>query len=133
MDTSYTSAVKVKGKLFLMRLDQILNSKHPLYRLAEAINWKSFGTDFGKLYSEEQRHPAKPTRLMVGLQYLKHTFDLSDEEVVSQWVENPYWQCQKGILLKLGGYQIELSLYISTLISPLPSLFSTLRLKVQAE
>ena len=36
--------------------------------------------------------PGKPTRLMVGLHYLKHTYNLSDEEVVSQWLENPYWQ-----------------------------------------
>lgn len=29
---------------------------------------------------------------MVGLQLLKHTSNLSDEEVVAVWVENPYWQ-----------------------------------------
>ena len=29
---------------------------------------------------------------MVGLHYLKHAFGLSDELVVQQWVENPYWQ-----------------------------------------
>ncbi len=29
---------------------------------------------------------------MVGLHYLKHTYNLSDEEVVAQWLENPYWQ-----------------------------------------
>jgi IS5 family transposase len=29
---------------------------------------------------------------MVGLNYLKHTFNLSDEEVVERWIENPYWQ-----------------------------------------
>ncbi len=29
---------------------------------------------------------------MVGLHYLKHVFDRSDEEVVQGWVENPYWQ-----------------------------------------
>jgi len=29
---------------------------------------------------------------MVGLHYLKHTFDKSDEAVVNCWVENPYWQ-----------------------------------------
>jgi IS5 family transposase len=29
---------------------------------------------------------------MVGLQYLKYTFDLSDEELVMRWLENPYWQ-----------------------------------------
>ncbi|MBC8554057.1 MAG: IS5 family transposase, partial [Candidatus Brocadiales bacterium] len=36
--------------------------------------------------------PGKPTRLMVGLHYLKHTYNLSDDEVVLQWLENPYWQ-----------------------------------------
>ena len=29
---------------------------------------------------------------MVGLQLLKHTCNVSDEEVVATWVENPYWQ-----------------------------------------
>jgi hypothetical protein len=28
--------------------------------------------------------------------YLQHAFDLSDEEVVWQWVENPYWQVFTG-------------------------------------
>ncbi len=29
---------------------------------------------------------------MVGLSYLQHTFNLSDEAVVQRWIENPYWQ-----------------------------------------
>ena len=29
---------------------------------------------------------------MVGLHYLKYTFNESDESVVDRWVENPYWQ-----------------------------------------
>jgi IS5 family transposase len=29
---------------------------------------------------------------MVGLHYLKHAFNLSDEQVVMHWAENPYWQ-----------------------------------------
>ena len=29
---------------------------------------------------------------MVGLLYLKHAFDESDESLVARWVENPYWQ-----------------------------------------
>jgi IS5 family transposase len=33
---------------------------------------------------------------MVGLHYLKHTYDLSDEEVIAQWAENPYWQDLSG-------------------------------------
>ena len=46
---------------------------------------------FGALYSEEGR-PGIPIRLMVGLHYLKHAFNESDETVVGRWVENPYWQ-----------------------------------------
>ena len=33
-----------------------------------------------------------PTRLMAGLAILKHTFNLSDEELCARWVENPYFQ-----------------------------------------
>jgi IS5 family transposase len=44
------------------------------------------------MYSPDQGAPAKPIGLMVGLHYLKHAFDLSDEEVVAYWIENPYWQ-----------------------------------------
>lgn len=29
---------------------------------------------------------------MAGLAILKHTFDLSDEELCARWVENPYFQ-----------------------------------------
>src|SRR5207245_6539702 len=29
---------------------------------------------------------------LVGLHYLKHAYDESDESVVEKWVENPYWQ-----------------------------------------
>ena len=46
---------------------------------------------FGGFYAEEGR-PGIPIRLMVGLHYLKHTFNESDESVVARWVENPYWQ-----------------------------------------
>jgi len=33
---------------------------------------------------------------MVALHYLKYQHDLSDEVVVGQWVENPYWQHFSG-------------------------------------
>jgi len=36
--------------------------------------------------------PAKSVRLMVALHYLKYMKDLSDEVLVEQWIENPYWQ-----------------------------------------
>lgn len=81
-----------QGKLFRSRLELICNHSDPLYRLAVAIDWKTFDDAFGNLYVEGKGRPAKPTRLMVGLHYLKHTYNFSDEEVVTQWVQNPYWQ-----------------------------------------
>lgn len=81
-----------QGELYSVRLDFLCKENHPLARLSKVIAWSQFDETFGSLYAEGQGRPAKPTRLMVGLHYLKHAFDLSDEEVVSQWVENPYWQ-----------------------------------------
>jgi len=81
-----------QAMLFTSRLDQILNDKHPLFKLAKTIDWSEFDNAFGKLYDPGFGRPAKPTRLMVGLHYLKYTYNLSDEAVVEMWIENPYWQ-----------------------------------------
>ena len=72
-------------------MENILNRRHELYRLAGWINWEVFEQEFGRLYSENGR-PGTPIRLLVGLTYLQHAFKLSDEEVVARWVENPYYQ-----------------------------------------
>ena len=77
--------------LFRARLDQILNREHPLFVLANQIDWTVFDKKFGSLYSERGR-PGKPTRLLVGLHYLKHAFNESDESVVARLLENGYWQ-----------------------------------------
>lgn len=77
--------------LFRMRLEQMLDQRHALYRLAGTIDWTAVEARFGGLYAEEGR-PGIPIRLMVGLHYLKHAFNESDESVVARWVENPYWQ-----------------------------------------
>lgn len=79
-------------ELFKTPLTRIINIKHPLYILAVKIQWSEFDKAFGPLYCEGKGRPGNPTRLMVGLHYLKHTYNLSDEEVVLQWLENPYWQ-----------------------------------------
>ncbi len=75
-----------------IRLALIISHEHPLYRLAEAIDWSRFESEFGVLYAEDVGRPGLPTRLMVGLHYLKYLFDESDESVVEKFVENPYWQ-----------------------------------------
>ena len=82
--------------LFQAHFDQLLNPAHPLIKLARQIKWQKFDEEFGSLYCPDNGAPAKATRLMVGLHYLKHTFNESDESVVLKWVENPYWQAFCG-------------------------------------
>ena len=81
-----------RNDLFRERLDAMINMSHPLVKLSRVVGWSRFDAAFGGFYRPVGR-PAKPTRLMVGLQYPKHVHcDLSDEETVERWVENPYWQ-----------------------------------------
>ena len=80
---------------FYSTFEEQLSHKHPLYILANQINWQIFGEAFAKHYSDEGR-PAKPIRLMVSLLMLKHIRNLSDESVVEQWMENIYYQYFSG-------------------------------------
>ncbi len=73
--------------LFRHRLENILDQRHELFRLAGIMGWERFDETFGALYC-----PGNAIRLMVELEYLKHVHDLSEEAVVARWVENPYWQ-----------------------------------------
>jgi IS5 family transposase len=80
---------------FYSTFEEQLSRSHPLYMLANQINWNIFEEAFAKLYSEEGR-PAKPIRLMVSLIILKHIRNISDESVVEQWTENCYYQYFSG-------------------------------------
>lgn len=78
--------------MFRSRLSQILNKSHPLYLVAHKIDWSFFEKEYGSTYVENEGRPGNPIRLMVGLHYLKHTFNESDESVLDRFLENPYWQ-----------------------------------------
>jgi len=78
--------------LFRQELANIINLRHALVQLSQQIDWQSCESRFGDLYAAGVGRPGHPIRLMVGLQLLKHTCNVSDEEVVATWVENPYWQ-----------------------------------------
>ena len=78
--------------LFINRLDELINLKHPLVRLAGLIDWPEIESTFASSFTSGRGRPALPPRLVAGLLYLQHTFDASDEAVVNTWVENPYWQ-----------------------------------------
>ena len=73
-------------------LESTLNHKHPLFILANKIDWEMFEREFSPLYCPDNGRPVKHIRLMVGLLILKHIRDFSDESVVEQWSENNYYQ-----------------------------------------
>src|SRR3979409_1221373 len=91
-----------QGDLYQRRLSTLLDQSHPLKVLAEALDWEFFEREFGALYVERKGRPGLPMRLLVGLHYLKHLYDVSDESAVAGFVENPYWQyfCGEGFFVQ---------------------------------
>ncbi len=81
-----------QNDLFKARLDEIVDLGHPLAKLAATVDWRFLEERFGAVYTDKPGQPPLPTRLMAGLSILKHTHDLSDEELCARWVENPYYQ-----------------------------------------
>jgi Transposase domain (DUF772) len=72
---------------FKARLDQIVDMGHPLAKLSGTIDWRFLEQRFGAVYSGKPGQPPLPTRLMAGLSILKHTHNLSDEELCARWLE----------------------------------------------
>ena len=83
---------KREQDLFRLELVNLVDPEHVLVKLSDQMEWSAFASEFGPLYAEGKGRPGIAIRLMVGLHYLKHAFNLSDEAVVARWVENPYWQ-----------------------------------------
>ena len=82
--------------LFGTDLLQQLDEHDPLLQLAAVIPWSEFEQELAKHYTPDIGRPAKPIRLMVGLQLLKYIENLSDEKVVVQFKRNPYYQAFCG-------------------------------------
>lgn len=80
-----------QASIFKTALKQVINPRHELVRLADLVPWREFEKNFKKLYSHTGV-PAKPIRLMAGLLILKQLCKLSDENVVKEWEQNPYFQ-----------------------------------------
>jgi len=107
---------------FRSRLEQMIDLRHPLAVLAQRMPWTQIETALAPSFAHREREgqvvededlfgpnlqvvgagisaagrPRLPIRLMVSLLYLKHAFDLSDEEVVERWAENVVWQYFSG-------------------------------------
>ncbi|MGE0315540.1 MAG: IS5 family transposase [Lautropia sp.] len=82
--------------IFRQPLIELLNPKHELVRLADAMDWALIERSFGSHFSSATGRPALPPRLVAGLLYLQHAYDCSDEIVVNTWIENSYWQYYTG-------------------------------------
>jgi IS5 family transposase len=71
-------------------LHTCLNRQHPLCQLLEQMDWTQLTeADFWPL---QQDCPGISLRWMVSLLYLKRLYNLSDADLLAQWIENPYWQ-----------------------------------------
>ena len=107
---------------FRARLDQMIDLRHPLAVLANRLPWAQIESVLAPAFARRNRQgqaiansdlfgtslqiagagisaagrPRVPIRLMAALLYLKHAFNLSDEELVTRWSENVVWQYFSG-------------------------------------
>ena len=107
---------------FRARLDQMIDLRHPLAALSNRIPWQQLETVLAPAFERSARpgqsraeldlfgpslqiagagvspagRPRLSIRLMASLLYLKHAFNLSDEELVERWAENVVWQYFSG-------------------------------------
>lgn len=108
---------------FRARLDQMIDLRHPLAVLAQRMPWAQLEAALAPAFARRDRpgkaipgsdlfgttleiagagvsaagRPRLPIRLMAALLYLKHAFNLSDEELVVRWSENVVWQYFSGL------------------------------------
>ena len=108
---------------FRSRLDSMIDMRHPLAVLATRMPWAEIEAALAPAFAHKDRkgdvvegadlfgataelvgagvsargRRRLPIRLMVSLLYLKHAFNLSDEELVQRWSENVQWQFFSGM------------------------------------
>jgi IS5 family transposase len=108
---------------FRARIDAMINLSDPLAVLAQRLPWGRIEASLAAKFERQERagqilegcdmfgptlvlegagtsnagRPKLPIRLMASLVYLKHSFNLSDEELVVRWSENVLWQFFSGM------------------------------------
>lgn len=96
MMTKTSHEIGVQGNLFKPLLRDIVSARHSMVKLADAIDWQSFEEGLASSFCGDNGRPSCPVRLMVGLHYLKYASGMSDDGVLDEWLENPYWQYFTG-------------------------------------
>ena len=94
-----TENEKNQGDLFRVMLRDVVDRKHPLVILANSINWDFIEKKLAPLFCTNNGRPALAVRMITGLLYLKNAYNLGDEALLENWLENPYWQYFTGGVL----------------------------------
>ena len=92
MMTKTDTSKPVQSDLFKVMLRDLVARGHELVLLRDAIDWQRFEKALGPAYCSDNGRPSIPVRMMAGLTFLKYMFGLSDQDVLDNWCENPYWQ-----------------------------------------
>ena len=108
---------------FRARLDAMIDLRHPLAVLATRLPWSQLEAELPPIWRRELRdgvlpegedlfgsggvlvaaglsyagRARLPLRLMCSLLYLKHAFNLSDEQTCERWAESVVWQYFSGL------------------------------------
>jgi len=69
-----------------------LRSDNRWVKLAELIPWDELGAVYNRQLNSRMGAPSTPSRVVIGALILKHMKKLSDEEVIEDIRENPYYQ-----------------------------------------
>ncbi len=96
MMTKSSRSEEIQSHLFKPLLRDIVSPRHAMVKLADAIDWQSFDDGLQECFCADNGRPSSPVRLMVGLHYLKYASGMSDDAVLEEWLENPYWQYLTG-------------------------------------
>jgi hypothetical protein len=90
---SYKSKDRQTGNLFseLLPFGGKLSMENRWIKLHDLIPWKELEGIYGKYFSHLGRR-GKDSQLINGLLIVKHKMGMSDEELVQQFLENPYIQ-----------------------------------------
>jgi len=69
-----------------------LSANNRWVKLSEIIPWDELGAVYNKQLNSRMGAPSTPSRVVIGALILKHMKKLSDEEVIEDIRENPYFQ-----------------------------------------
>lgn len=89
-----------------------MNENNRWIKKAELIPWEKIEVKYAELFKSNTGMPAKPLRMALGSLLIQKQYGYSDEELVEQLRENPYYQYFIG----MPGYEDEYPFVPSLLV-----------------